>query len=53
MADLLGLRAFTCFEDDVDEIGRLVEARLPVDLRAIDKRQRGEPVRFDFGGSCP
>lgn len=40
ITDLVGIRIITYFEDAVDEVGRIVEQRLPVDLgRSIDKRR--------------
>ena len=41
VTDLLGLRVITYFEDGVDRVGALVEARLPVDFQhSVDKRRR-------------
>lgn len=49
VTDLLGLRVITYFEDDVDRVGRVIEARLPIDLtRSIDKRRHAEPGRFGY-----
>jgi len=43
VTDLLGLRIVTYFEDAVDQVGRLLERRLPVDLaRSIDKRRKDD-----------
>lgn len=43
LTDLLGLRVMTYFEDAVEQIGRLIERRLPIDLaRSIDKRRRDD-----------
>jgi ppGpp synthetase/RelA/SpoT-type nucleotidyltranferase len=47
VTDLLGLRVITYFEDAVDEVGRIVEARLPIDLaRSNDKRARAEAFGY-------
>ncbi|MDX2087050.1 MAG: hypothetical protein SFX73_04325 [Kofleriaceae bacterium] len=49
ITDLLGLRVITYFEDDVDRVGRVLEARLSIDLtRSIDKRKHAEPGRFGY-----
>lgn len=49
VTDLLGLRVITYFDDDVDQVGRVLEARLPIDLaRSIDKRRRREPDVFGY-----
>lgn len=63
VTDLLGLRVITYFDDDVDRIGRVLEARLSIDLaRSIDKRRRRQPDVFGYrslhyvfalGGSLP
>ena len=48
VTDLLGLRVITYFDDAVDQVGRVLEARLPIDLaRSIDKRRR-EPGVFGY-----
>ncbi|NOU31671.1 MAG: GTP pyrophosphokinase family protein [Polyangiaceae bacterium] len=39
VTDVIGLRVITYFEDGVDRVGELVEARLPVDfVHSVDKR---------------
>ena len=49
ITDLLGLRVVTYFEDDVDRVGSVIEARLRIDLtRSIDKRRHAEPGRFGY-----
>ncbi len=49
VTDLLGLRVITYFEDDVDEVGRLLQGRLRIDLsRSNDKRARIEPRVFGY-----
>ncbi len=41
VTDLVGLRVIVYFEEDVDHVGRLIEAHLPVDFaHSIDKRHR-------------
>jgi putative GTP pyrophosphokinase len=48
LTDLLGLRVITYFEDDVDRVGAMIEAQLPIDLaRSTDKRRR-EPGLFGY-----
>lgn len=48
LTDLLGLRVITYFEDAVDRVGAVLEARLPIDLaRSTDKRRR-EPGLFGY-----
>jgi putative GTP pyrophosphokinase len=45
VTDLIGLRVTTYFEDSVDEVARIIEAKLPVDFEhSIDKRRPS-----DFG----
>lgn len=45
ITDLLGLRVITYFEDAVDRVGGVIEARLPIDLaRSTDKRRRAPGV---------
>jgi putative GTP pyrophosphokinase len=62
ITDLLGLRVITYFEDAVDRVGRVLEARLRVDLaHSIDKRRREPGVFgyrslhyvFEMGGGLP
>jgi len=49
VTDLLGLRVITYFEDAVDEVGRVLESKLPIDLaRSNDKRARAEPGAFGY-----
>ena len=49
LTDLLGLRVITYFEDDVDRVGAVIEAKLPIDpARSIDKRRHVEPARFGY-----
>jgi ppGpp synthetase/RelA/SpoT-type nucleotidyltranferase len=49
VTDLVGLRVITYFEDGVDRVGKLVEARLPVDFHhSTDKRARGDASRFGY-----
>ncbi len=46
VTDVIGLRVITYFEDGVDRVGELVEARLPVDfVHSVDKRSH----RSGFG----
>ncbi|AKU93773.1 hypothetical protein AKJ09_00437 [Labilithrix luteola] len=48
ITDLLGLRVITYFEDAVDRVGNLLEARMPVDFgHSTDKRRR-EPTEFGY-----
>lgn len=48
LTDLIGLRVITYFADDVDRVGELVEARLPVEFgHSIDKRRR-ETSEFGY-----
>lgn len=48
ITDLLGLRVITYFEDDVDRVGGVIEAKLPIDLtRSTDKRRR-DPGHFGY-----
>lgn len=48
VTDLLGLRVITYFEDAVDRVGNLLEARMPVDFgHSTDKRRR-EPTEFGY-----
>ena len=49
VTDLLGLRVITYFEDEVDRVGKVVEARLPVDLASsTDKRRRRDAGSFGY-----
>ncbi len=49
VTDLVGLRVITYFEDDVDRVGRLVEAHWPVDFaNSTDKRRRRETSAFGY-----
>ena len=49
VTDLVGLRVITYFEDGVDRVGKLVEARLPVDFqRSADKRATRDAARFGY-----
>lgn len=49
VTDLVGLRVITYFEDDVDRVGRLVEAHWPVDFaNSTDKRKRRETHAFGY-----
>jgi ppGpp synthetase/RelA/SpoT-type nucleotidyltranferase len=49
VTDLIGLRVITYFEDDVDRVGQVLEARLPVDFhRSIDKRRQRDDGRFGY-----
>ncbi len=48
ITDLLGLRVITYFEDAVDRVGAVIEAKLPIDLtRSTDKRRRA-PGLFGY-----
>ena len=49
VTDLIGLRVITYFEDGVDRVGQLVEARLAVDFHhSIDKRRARDTARFGY-----
>ncbi|CAN5884313.1 hypothetical protein BH11MYX4_BH11MYX4_66410 [soil metagenome] len=49
ITDLVGLRVITYFEDSVDRVGQLVEARLPVDFtQSVDKRGRRGAEAFGY-----
>jgi ppGpp synthetase/RelA/SpoT-type nucleotidyltranferase len=49
VTDLVGLRVITYFEDGVDRVGQLLEARLPVDFhRSTDKRRQRDDGRFGY-----
>jgi len=49
VTDLVGLRVITYFEDDVDRVGRLVEANFHVDFaNSTDKRKRKETSAFGY-----
>ena len=49
ITDLVGLRVITYFEDTVDRVGQLVEARLPVDFtQSVDKRARRDAWAFGY-----
>jgi len=49
VTDLIGLRIITFFDDEVDQIGRMVEARLPVDFQhSVDKRRHQMEGRFGY-----
>lgn len=49
VTDLVGLRITTYFEDAVDRVGSLIEARLPIDLsRSTDKRRRRDASAFGY-----
>ena len=49
ITDLVGLRVITYFEDGVDRVGQLVEARLAVDFQhSIDKRLARDTARFGY-----
>ncbi len=49
ITDLVGLRVITYFEDSVDRVGQVVEARLPVDFaHSIDKRSRRDAGAFGY-----
>jgi ppGpp synthetase/RelA/SpoT-type nucleotidyltranferase len=49
VTDLVGVRVITYFEDAVDAIGRIVEARLPVDFEhSADKRRRRDAGAFGY-----
>ncbi len=49
VTDLVGLRVITYFEDGVDRVGKLVEARLAVDFHhSIDKRASRDAARFGY-----
>jgi ppGpp synthetase/RelA/SpoT-type nucleotidyltranferase len=49
VTDLLGLRVITYFDDAVDRVAEVIEARLPIDLaRSIDKRRRAAPGAFGY-----
>jgi hypothetical protein len=49
VTDLVGLRVITYFEDGVDRVGKLVEARLAVDFHhSTDKRASRDAARFGY-----
>jgi putative GTP pyrophosphokinase len=49
ITDLIGFRLVTAFEDSVEEIGKLMEARLPVDLANSRNRMQFEDhERFGY-----
>jgi ppGpp synthetase/RelA/SpoT-type nucleotidyltranferase len=49
VTDLLGLRVITYFEDDVDRVGRILEAKWPVDFaNSVDKRKRDQASAFGY-----
>ena len=49
LTDLVGLRVITYFEDSVDRVGQLVEARLPVVFEhSVDKRTRRDHGAFGY-----
>lgn len=49
VTDLVGLRVTAYFEDAVDRVGHLLEARLPIDLaRSTDKRRRRDAAAFGY-----
>ncbi len=49
VTDLIGLRVITYFEDGVDRVGQLLEAKLPVDFhRSTDKRRQRDEGRFGY-----
>ena len=49
VTDLLGLRVITYFEDGVDRVGELLEARLPIDVHhSVDKRRHHDDGRFGY-----
>jgi putative GTP pyrophosphokinase len=49
VTDLVGLRVVTSFEDEIDRVGRIVEARLPIDFdRSTDKRRRAGAGVFGY-----
>jgi putative GTP pyrophosphokinase len=49
VTDIVGLRVITNLEDEVDEVGQLIEHHFAVDLaRSIDKRQVLDPDRFGY-----
>jgi putative GTP pyrophosphokinase len=49
LTDLVGLRVITYFEDGVDQVGRVLEASLPVDFRhSVDKRKQVAADRFGY-----
>lgn len=49
ITDLVGLRVITYFEDSVDRVGQLVEARLPVVFEhSVDKRHHPHAGAFGY-----
>lgn len=49
ITDLIGLRVITYFDDAVDSVGKLIEARLPVAYEhSIDKRRRRDASAFGY-----
>jgi ppGpp synthetase/RelA/SpoT-type nucleotidyltranferase len=49
VTDLLGVRVIVFFEDDVDRVGRLLEAKLPVEWRhSRDRRADGDARAFGY-----
>jgi putative GTP pyrophosphokinase len=49
VTDVVGLRIITYFEDEVDEVGRLIAGEFSVDAgNSVDKRQALDPDRFGY-----
>lgn len=49
ITDLIGVRIITYFEDQVEEVGRLLEEHLAMDLHhSIDKRTPDHPTQFGY-----
>ncbi|MCA9589643.1 MAG: hypothetical protein KC657_30260 [Myxococcales bacterium] len=49
ITDLVGLRVITYFEDAVDRVGQVLEARLPIDFQeSTDKRRRRDESAFGY-----
>ena len=49
VTDLVGLRVITYFEDSVEKVGQLVEARLPVVFEhSVDKRAHRDTMAFGY-----
>lgn len=49
VTDIVGIRVITYFEDAVDRVGRIIEAKLPVDFsHSVDKRIARDTESFGY-----
>lgn len=48
ITDLLGIRVITYFDEDVDRVGSVIEANLPIDLRNSTDKRRREAAEFGY-----